>query len=101
RRQDVGHALCLVAVNDSHLKLTPPQRSPSPPLARQTALPTAGVPAPLRAAGSPVQWPPQPAAGGVAASAGSAGLAPIAAPADPPLLSPAGTVRLRATLLRP
>src|SRR5690606_30823399 len=74
---------------------------PSPPRARQTALPAAGVPAPPRAAGWPVQWPPQPAAGGVAASADSEDPAPTAAAADPPLLSPGGTEQWRATLLRP
>src|SRR5690606_4692879 len=101
RRQDVGHALCLAAVNDSHLKLTPPRRSPSPPRARQTALPTAVVPVPLRAAGSPVQWPPQPAAGGAAASAGSAGPAATGAAGGRPWRSHAGTAQWRATLLRP
>src|SRR5690606_13010273 len=96
----------LIARPTSHVancKANPPivLSSPSPPLARQTALPTAGVTVPLRAAGLPVQCPPQPAAGGVAASAGSAGLSPIAAPGGRPWQSPAGTVRLRATLLRP
>src|SRR5690606_4780886 len=96
----------LIARPTSHVancKANPPivLSSPSPPLARQTALPTAGVTVPLRAAGLPVQCPPQPAAGGVAASAGSAGPAATGAADGPPLLSPGCIAQWRATLLRP